>query len=141
EEFYKVIGAHQFRGTSQLCRAQKAIFTCISLAMANRMTKQTTMNQLNIHKNKFGSVVKKKMYKGEWHLFDSFDQSINRTNLVAGTCQRCKEKEFTVAPYVARMNHNHRITEPKPLKNQQASRFKLEPFLQPDHYATRLISL
>lgn len=52
EDFFQAIGSHKFRGTANLCRSSKPIFTQISRKMAARTLKKLTARQ------SVGSVIK-----------------------------------------------------------------------------------
>ena len=111
DEFFKAINSQRFRGTSALCRAQKPIFAHIS-----RTVKQNMMASKGKQLN---NVVSKKLQKG--------------------SCARCREKEYILAPYVLRMNHLQQLSVLQPV----ISTVKRPPenFTKPDHFATKLLKL
>src|SRR5699024_8391768 len=85
--------------------------------MTNRETRanQATSPQ----QNKMAGVITKKMHKG--------------------TCQRCKERQYSLVPYYPKMNRRQQSIAPRPFRGLPKT--SADDFLKPEHPATKLLTL
>lgn len=59
--------------------------------------------------------------------------------LFVGVCQRCKEKEYILAPYVLKLNNLQQMSVIQPVIN--GVKRQPENFAKPDYCATKLLKL
>jgi Ca2+-binding EF-hand superfamily protein len=89
QDYSKAVGQHKFRGTSQLCRSSKSIFSQISRSMTTRTSKWTTA------KTSRNSIIVDRKY--------------------TGICKSCKEKKYDYAIHIVKMDQIGYCSDPKKL--------------------------
>jgi Ca2+-binding EF-hand superfamily protein len=94
QDFSTAVGQLKFRGTSQLCRSSKPIFSQISRSMATRTLKRTTA------KTSLNSIIADRKY--------------------TGICKSCKEKKYDYAIHTVKMDLNGYCSDPKILTERKS---------------------
>ncbi len=89
QDYSKAVGQHKFRGTSQLCRSSKPIFSQISRSMATRTLKRTTA------KTSLNSIIADRKHTGIY--------------------KSCKEKKYDYAIHTVKMDQMGYCSDPKKL--------------------------